>query len=116
MARFFPLLNAGPGANGVVGKTGTLTATDGGVSVLAGFASTVRGVATFCVAVPQAGGRLARARRAEEQWVLALLTSLGGVAPRQCTAGIEPPDAGAVVIELDRVVPPLVTAGGPAAQ
>jgi hypothetical protein len=66
--------------------------------------------------VPQAGGHIARARRAEEQWVLALLTGLGGVAPRQCTAGIEPPDAGAMVIELDRVIPPMVTASAPTAQ
>jgi serine-type D-Ala-D-Ala carboxypeptidase/endopeptidase (penicillin-binding protein 4) len=124
VAKFFPLLSEGPGMNAVVGKTGTLTATDGGVSVLAGFASTTRGTLAFCIAVPQAGGHLGRARRAEEQWVLELLGSQGGAAPRSCGQPLTAPDVDATVIRLDKVLPPpatttpapAATASAPAAQ
>ncbi len=106
VASFYPQLRTGPGMNAVVGKTGTLTSTDGGVSVLAGFASTARGPLTFCVAVPRAGGRLGQARRAEEQFVLELLGSQGGAVPRACAPSLRPPDTGATVILLDKVLPP----------
>lgn len=106
VAHFYPQLSEGPSANAVVAKTGTLTSTDGGVSVLAGLASTARGPVAFCVAVPQAGGRLGRARRAEEEWVLALLASQGGPVPRTCGPAHVTPDVGAQVILLDKVLPP----------
>jgi len=95
---FFPTLAGGPGAGAVIGKTGTLTATDGGVSVLAGYASTGDGDLIFCVVVPDAAGRLRRARRAEEQWMLDLLASHGGPRPSACRAPLVGADRIAEVI------------------
>ena len=40
----------------VVAKTGTLTSTDGGAAVLAGFVNTGKGDLAFCVAAPRASG------------------------------------------------------------
>ena len=103
----FPLLADGPSTTSVVGKTGTLTNTDGGVAVLAGFARTGQGELLFCVAVPHAAGKLKGARHAEEKWVLDLLAAHGGSQPRQCAPELPTPDAGASIILLgDRVVPP----------
>jgi D-alanyl-D-alanine carboxypeptidase/D-alanyl-D-alanine-endopeptidase (penicillin-binding protein 4) len=95
---FFPTLAGGPGAGAVTGKTGTLTATDGGVSVLAGYASTGDGDLIFCVVVPDAAGRLRRARRAEEQWMLDLLASHGGPRPNACRTPLVGADLIAEVI------------------
>jgi hypothetical protein len=95
---FFPTLAGGLGAGAVIGKTGTLTATDGGVSVIAGYASTADGELVFCVVVPQAAGRLRRARRAEEQWMLDLLASHGGPRPSTCRAPLVGADLIAEVI------------------
>ena len=107
VTRFFPLLADGPNTTSVVGKTGTLTNTDGGVAVLAGFARTGKGELLFCVAVPRAAGRLKGARHAEEKWLLDLLAAHGGGQPRQCAPELPTPDAGASVILLgDRVIPP----------
>ncbi len=100
VARFFPRLSSGEAAASLVGKTGTLTATDGGVSVLAGYLSTARGELVFCAAVPRAGGRLLSARRAEEQWVLELLASQGGARPLPCASPVRAPDENATVIRL----------------
>jgi hypothetical protein len=102
---FFPTLAGGPGAGAVIGKTGTLTATDGGVSVLAGYASTGEGDLIFCVVVPQAAGRLRRARRAEEQWMLDLLASHGGPRPNLC---------GTPLVGADRIAEVIVVASPPA--
>jgi len=107
VTRQFPLLADGPGTTSVVGKTGTLTNTDGGVAVLAGFARTVQGELVFCIAVPHAAGRLKGARRAEEKWVLDLLDAHGGGQPRQCAPELPAPDTGASIILLgDHVIPP----------
>jgi hypothetical protein len=110
---FFPTLAGGPGAGAVIGKTGTLTATDGGVSVLAGYASTGDGDLIFCVVVPQAAGRLRRARRAEEQWMLDLLANHGGPRPSACRAPLVGAD---LIAEVIVVAPPEaaapVVAGG----
>ena len=107
VTRQFPLLADGPSTTSVVGKTGTLTNTDGGVAVLAGFARTAHGELAFCVAVPRAAGKLKGARHAEEKWVLDLIGTHGGGQPRQCAPELPPPDAGASIILLgDRVVPP----------
>lgn len=100
---FFPTLAGGAGAGAVIGKTGTLTSTDGGVSVIAGYASTADGELVFCVVVPQAAGRLRRARRAEEQWMLDLLAGHGGPRPSVC----RPPLLGAdLIAEVIVVAPP----------
>ncbi|TAM44312.1 MAG: hypothetical protein EPN53_16675 [Acidobacteria bacterium] len=103
----FPELADGPNTTAVVGKTGTLTTTDGGIAVLAGIARTGQGDLLFCVAVPRAGGRLRGARHAEEKWVLDLLGTHGGGQPRPCAGMLTAPDTGASVILLgDRVLPP----------
>ena len=105
VTHFFPLLANGPNTTSVIGKTGTLTNTDGGVAVLAGFARTGRGELFFCVAVPNAAGRLKGARRAEEQWVLDFLAANGGGQPHPCARRRS--DAGANIILLgDHVLPP----------
>ncbi len=103
----FPELADGPNTTAVVGKTGTLTTTDGGIAVLAGIARTSQGDVLFCVAVPHAGGRLKGARYAEEKWVLDLLAAHGGGQPRPCAGLLTFPDSGASVILLgDHVLPP----------
>ena len=98
ITRFFPLLSSGEFATCVVGKTGTLTSTDGGVAVLAGFVATAQGELAFCVAAPQAAGRLKSARGAQERWLLELIARHGGPAPRPCLPDVAPPDVGATVI------------------
>ncbi len=100
VARFFPRLTSGEVAASLVGKTGTLVMTDGGVSVLAGFLSTAEGELVFCAAVPRAGGRLLTARRAEEQWVLELLNSQGGARPLPCASPVREPDEVASIIRV----------------
>jgi len=117
VSRFFPLLASDPNTTSVLGKTGTLTNTDGGVAVLAGFARTSRGDYVFCVAVPHAAGRLKGARRAEEQWVVDFLGQNGGAQPRPCAPPLAGPDAGANIILLgDHVLPPVSAPVGPAPQ
>ncbi len=107
VSRFFPLLSSGPDTTSVIGKTGTLTNTDGGVAVLAGFARTSSGEYLFCVAVPHAAGRLKGARHAEERWVVDFLGRNGGGQPYPCAAPLPGPDNGASIILLgDRVLPP----------
>jgi len=114
VTNFFPLLATGPSTTSVIGKTGTLTNTDGGVTVLAGYARTGRGEFAFCVAVPNAAGRLKSARRAEEQWVLDFLGRNGGGQPRTCASPLPTPDAGANIILLgDHVLPPLAAPAPP---
>jgi D-alanyl-D-alanine carboxypeptidase/D-alanyl-D-alanine-endopeptidase (penicillin-binding protein 4) len=95
---FFPQLASGPNAGSVVGKTGTLTSTDGGVSVLAGFVSTGQGEYVFCVAAPRAEGRLRVSRGAEERWVLAFMDEHGGPRSRTCGAPLQGPDEGAEIV------------------
>jgi hypothetical protein len=98
VTRFFPQLTEGPNATSLVAKTGTLTATDGGISVLAGFLNTAQGELVFCIAAPRAGGRVKRARHQEEQWLLDLLASRGGPAPRPCAPPLPSADADADVV------------------
>jgi hypothetical protein len=107
VTHFFPLLASGPNTTSVIGKTGTLTNTDGGVAVLAGYARTARGEFAFCVAVPNAAGKLKGARRAEEQWVLDLLDRNGGGQPHACASPLPSSDGGANIILLgDHVLSP----------
>ena len=108
VSRFFPLLANGPNTTALIGKTGTLTNTDGGVAVLAGFANTAHGEFVFCIAVPHAAGKLHFARRAQEKWVLDLLERNGGGQPHHCAPLLSTPDANAALILLgDRVLPPV---------
>ncbi|MBP7146748.1 MAG: D-alanyl-D-alanine carboxypeptidase [Acidobacteria bacterium] len=85
VANMYRRISAGPPAS-VVGKTGTLTSTDGGISVFAGFAHTAQGDLIFCVAAPRAAGRLRQARSQEEQWVLELVQRHGGPVASMCAA------------------------------
>jgi D-alanyl-D-alanine carboxypeptidase/D-alanyl-D-alanine-endopeptidase (penicillin-binding protein 4) len=108
VAHFFPKLNDPKVATALVGKTGTLTSTDGGVSVLAGYLNTTRGELVFCVAAPKALGRIRTARRAEETWILELLGRQGGAQPRSCAPALATADADATVTFASEDV----TAGG----
>ncbi|HPW54355.1 MAG: D-alanyl-D-alanine carboxypeptidase [Thermoanaerobaculaceae bacterium] len=104
--RFYPALTSGSVSTSLVGKTGTLTATDGGVSVLAGLLNTGSGELVFCVAVPRAGGRLGQARRAEEAWVLELLARHGGARPRACAPALGPSEDDVQVVVIPPPAPP----------
>lgn len=108
VAHMFPQLGQFPNAASVVGKTGTLTTTDGGVSVFAGFAATAEGELAFCVAAPRSAGRLRTARREQERFVLALLARHGGPRPRTCA-----PPVGLADFSPEVVI--VLAAAGPAA-
>jgi len=68
----------------LVAKTGTLTRTDGGIAVLAGIVRTDLGQRFFCVAAPNAGGALGRARAAEQQWLMERIERDGGGRAGDC--------------------------------
>jgi D-alanyl-D-alanine carboxypeptidase/D-alanyl-D-alanine-endopeptidase (penicillin-binding protein 4) len=98
VSRTYPRLAAWPMATAVVAKTGTLTTTDGGVAVLAGYARTATGELLFCVAAPGSGRQLARARREQEEWLLGLISSRGGPAPGDCPPpGVGPAERARIV-------------------
>ena len=94
----FPRLSGAPYATSLVAKTGTLTSTDGGVTVLAGFLNTGEGEVVFCVAAPHAAGRIHLARRTEENFVVDLLLRHGGAVPRSCAPPMSSPDTGASIV------------------
>lgn len=100
VTRFYSRLALGDHMASLAGKTGTLTTTDGGVSVLAGYLNTPQGELLFCVAAPRSGGRLVAARRAEEAWLLELLASHGGSVPYRCSAPPGAPDGEAGVLVM----------------
>lgn len=100
LEKFFEVLSAPPYAGSVVGKTGTLTNTDGGIAVLAGIAKTTQGDFYFCLAVPGASGRLREARRLQEAWLLRFIDEHGGPRPEPCDAGLVEPDEGSVIIKV----------------
>lgn len=112
VTRFFPRLATGANATSLVGKTGTLTSTDGGISVLAGFLNTGDGEFVFAVAAPRAAGKLRLARRTEETWLLDLLSRHGGGRPRTCAGPLAGPADGAAIVEAQTTRP----AGGVASQ
>lgn len=90
----FSVLNDSRYTKALVAKTGTLVATGGGVSVLAGYLGTGRGELIFCVAVPRSGHDVIAARLLEERWLTGLSdTQLEGPVPAEC---------GAPVIHSDR--------------
>jgi D-alanyl-D-alanine carboxypeptidase len=99
----FPHLE-GQAAGSLVAKTGTLVRTDGGIAAIAGLARTAEGDRLFCVAAPRTGGRLARAREAEERWVLDLIARNGGARPGACGDAVGYSDDDAQV-ESSRMVP-----------
>ena len=81
---FFPQLSSGGNVGSLIAKTGTLTSTDGGIAVLAGFVATAQGEYVFCVAAPGAAGRLRVSRQAEERFLLSFVAEHGGARPRAC--------------------------------
>lgn len=83
--RMFPRFQRPPLSAAVAVKTGTLTTTDGGVVVLAGhFVSPTVGEVVFCVAAPQAGGAIDHWRRLQQEWLVDLIGSVGGVVASPC--------------------------------
>jgi D-alanyl-D-alanine carboxypeptidase/D-alanyl-D-alanine-endopeptidase (penicillin-binding protein 4) len=95
---FFPQLSSGANVGSVVAKTGTLTSTDGGITVLAGFMSTIQGEFVFCVAAPGAGGRLKVSRQAEERFLLSFLAEHGGARAGTCGPPLPGSDTEAGII------------------
>ncbi|NIM01877.1 MAG: hypothetical protein GTN89_13860 [Acidobacteria bacterium] len=73
-------------AGSLVGKTGTLVKTDGGVIALAGSISTEDGDVSFFVGAPRNGARMSAARRAQTRW---LLSRAGDWNPRGAECGGE---------------------------
>ncbi|MDW7967766.1 MAG: D-alanyl-D-alanine carboxypeptidase [Thermoanaerobaculum sp.] len=112
LEKFFPILNSPPFAGSVVGKTGTLTFTDGGVAVLAGLVSTGQGEFFFCLASPNASGRLREARRLQEQWLVRFIQEHGGPNPLPCATPVVEADEGSVVIKVSQEPPPSTSSGG----
>ncbi len=88
----FPALGRGDRRGSLVAKTGSLTTTDGGITLLAGKVATAEGARLFCVAAPQSGPGLAASRKKEERWLLDLLADAGGARGAPCPASI--PQAG----------------------
>jgi serine-type D-Ala-D-Ala carboxypeptidase/endopeptidase (penicillin-binding protein 4) len=95
---FFPQLSSGANVGSVIGKTGTLTSTDGGITVLAGFINTTEGEFVFCVAAPGASGRLKVSRQAEERFLLSFLAEHGGARSRSCGPPLPGSDTEAGII------------------
>ncbi|RLE30547.1 MAG: hypothetical protein DRJ61_12650 [Acidobacteria bacterium] len=89
LPRMFPRLAQGENARTAIVKSGTLTNTDGGVAVLAGFFRSLKGeTVAFCVAAPRSGRRLTHFRLAEQDWLLDLMDSVGGAERRICGTGL----------------------------
>lgn len=100
LEKFFEVLAAPPYAGSMVGKTGTLTNTDGGIAVLAGIARTAQGDFYFCLAVPEARGRLREARKLQEAWLVRFIDEHGGPRPESCGVPVVEADEGAVIIRV----------------
>ncbi len=108
--RMFSHFARGPLARTLACKTGTLDTTDGGVAVLAGYATTRRaGPVVFVVAAPRAGTRLHHWRRVEQHWLESLFNRLGGAVQKPCPAPFPYSDSSARVLP----VPPPATADPP---
>jgi D-alanyl-D-alanine carboxypeptidase/D-alanyl-D-alanine-endopeptidase (penicillin-binding protein 4) len=97
----FPRLSSPPYAMALVAKTGTLTSTDGGITVLAGFLNTAQGEVAFCVAAPHAAGRIRLARHTEESFVVDLLNRRGGAVPRTCGPPLSAPSEDASIVNAE---------------
>jgi len=83
----------------VIGKTGTLVSTDGGVAVISGVAPGAGGDGlVFCVAAPGTNGHTRRWRAAEQRWLLDLLAVRGGGSEGPCPRELPFSDADARVV------------------
>ena len=67
--RNYPGLTSAFPIASMVGKTGTLVQTDGGVIALAGSLQTDKGLVVFFIGAPRNGARLTAARRAQARWL-----------------------------------------------
>jgi D-alanyl-D-alanine carboxypeptidase len=99
----FASLDDAVGPAALVAKTGTLTETDGGIAVLAGYARTARGERLFCIASPGIGRDVASARASQERWLIGLFEGQGGARSAECGAGVVYSDADASVREAERL-------------
>lgn len=109
----YPLIDGGPGARAVVAKTGTLTTTDGGVAVLAGWVQAAEGPVRFAAAAPGSGARLAAARGALDRWVRDLAAARGGFRAGGCGDALLHSDTRAEVVPWAAAEPAQATAAGP---
>jgi D-alanyl-D-alanine carboxypeptidase/D-alanyl-D-alanine-endopeptidase (penicillin-binding protein 4) len=107
LASMFPRLRNGEFQGAVVGKTGTLIYTDGGVSVLAGMADTRDGKVLFCVAYPNGGRKRHWARRLQETWLLELIKGLGGPIGHECPEHFPSPEDGSSLITAEQPAKPV---------
>jgi D-alanyl-D-alanine carboxypeptidase/D-alanyl-D-alanine-endopeptidase (penicillin-binding protein 4) len=110
--RMFPRLNEDRYAAALVGKTGTLPYTDGGVSVLAGVVRTAQGEVLFSVAMPRSGRKLHWARSREEAWLLDLIAAHGGPKAGSCGDPLPLPDVGAAIVFEPPLDAPAERVGG----
>jgi len=101
----FPDLDEGSASRALVGKTGSLNSTDGGVAVLAGQVGSTEGARWFCVATTGAGGHLAEARAAHERWLMELIKNANGPRPRECREPVVFSDDSAEVLPADEALP-----------
>jgi D-alanyl-D-alanine carboxypeptidase/D-alanyl-D-alanine-endopeptidase (penicillin-binding protein 4) len=97
----FPSFGSEAFTGALIAKTGTLTRTDGGVAVLAGYLHTRDGTLVFCVAAPSNGSRLTAARAAQDRWLADLAAELGGLQPQPCgpAPGFSDDDATVAVVD-----------------
>lgn len=100
LTKFFPRLADSPYAGSVIGKTGTLTNTDGGVAVFAGLVRTEEGVFFFCLACPGSQGQLGKARKLQEAWLVRFIEEHGGPAPGNCSTALVEADEGSFIIPV----------------
>jgi hypothetical protein len=98
VTKAYPRLSHGSYAAAVAAKTGTLTTTDGGAAVLAGFVSTA-GACSRRRGRTLPGRYLSAARRAIEDWLMQLIATNGGPVPRACApAGADLADVRVVTV------------------
>ncbi len=101
--RKFPRLAGPQHAGSIAVKTGTLTTTDGGVAVLAGYFQSAAGeMVLFCIAAPGSGQQELHWRSLQQAWLLDLMTATGGAVQRPCGSELPFSDAFA---EVDWVTP-----------
>ncbi|MGQ9495604.1 MAG: D-alanyl-D-alanine carboxypeptidase [Thermoanaerobaculaceae bacterium] len=100
LVKFFPRLAAPPYAGCLIGKTGTLTNTDGGIAVLAGVIRTAEGAFFFCLACPGSQGQLRKARKLQESWLVRFIDEHGGPAPGSCKTALVEADEGSFIIPV----------------
>jgi len=108
LTKLFRHLAAGHIADGMTAKTGTLTTTDGGISALAGWLESARGLIRFVVAAPRSGAQLWAARRATEKWIEHRQAQPTTFGLQSCPAPSGTSDQGAIVGDGEMIDPVLM--------